>query len=206
LHKVIENDIVLSEIDSAAREVGFDGLQVCLSPLLPMLIQYEEYKTFPTNTTLVNNFVQATDWRVKNYPIFFLKKRGIATLDSRGTRALRSRLERISPSSIVCNAGETIEIQLRATNTGDAIWLPSGARPGTVNIGVIVTGEDGSSSHYRSHLSYVTVVPGMHVDAVVLIPGLDKGTYNVELDLVAEHIAWFRTLGNREVNIRLKVT
>lgn len=206
LHKIVESDIVLSEIYGCARELGFDQLRVGLSPLHAMAVDYEEYAAFPSNAEVVNKFVEVTDWRVKNYPIFFLRKRGTAVIDSRGNEGLRCSLTVTSPLSIVCRPGEPIEITLQAENTGAAAWLASGRKPGMVNIGMIVTREDGSSAFHRSDLSSVPVTPGMHVEAVAVIPGLSQGAYNIELDLFSEYVTWFKNHGSSAVNLRVTVT
>ncbi len=75
LHKVVENDIVLSEIFELAKGVGFDELRVCLGPLHPLVVDYQDYSEFPSKESVVRSYLEVTDWRVKNYPIFFLKKR-----------------------------------------------------------------------------------------------------------------------------------
>jgi hypothetical protein len=78
LHKVLENDIVLNDIMALGREVGFVGMRICLSPLLPHIVDFDDYKRFPAGPAVTEAFLAATNFRVKNYPIFFMQKAGLA--------------------------------------------------------------------------------------------------------------------------------
>jgi len=205
LHKVIENDIVLDEIFKTARSLGFDDLKVCLSPLHPVVVDYSEYSAFPTNPNITNHYLGVTNRRVKNYPIFFLKKSGTASRDSRSINELRAEMAMTGPPTLRCQAGAPIEIRFKVTNTGKSVWLRSGTLPGTVNIGIVANRGDGKAFQFRSHLSDVPVVPGTQLDAVALIGGLEPGDYDLEIDLVSEHIAWFKNLGNRELHVKVEV-
>ncbi len=102
--------------------------------------------------------------------------------------------------------GEKFSIDLRVVNTGSALWLPSGSPVGSVGIGGLISGES-INRPYRSHLSSVRVLPGqvIEVSALFEIP-LSKGKYEITLDLVAEYVSWFKSLGGNELLVRFEVT
>lgn len=205
LHKVIENDIVLKDIFQTAQSLGFDDLKICLSPLHPVMVSYSEYSAFPTNADVANRFLDITDRRVKNYPIFFLKMSGTAPLDSRSINGLGAKLELAERPVTAVESEKPFDIRLKVANVGQATWLRSGISPGAVNIGMVATTSDGRSYQFRSHLSDAPVEPGTQVTEIAHFPGLKPGTYDIELDLVSEHIAWFKTIGSRELHVKLEV-
>jgi SAM-dependent methyltransferase len=205
LHKVIENDIVLEEIFRTAKGLGFDDLKICLSPLHPVFVSHVEYSAFPTNPEVANRYLSITDSRVKNYPIFFLKMSGTAPLDSRSINELRAELELPNQSMIALASERPFEICFKVINVGQATWLRSGISPGAVNIGMVATSTDGRSYQFRSHLSDVPVGSGEQVAAIAHFDGLKAGQYDIEIDLVSEHIAWFKSVGNRELHVAAEV-
>lgn len=205
LHKVVENDIVLDDIMALGLEAGFIGMRVCLSPLLPHIVDLDDYRRFPARSDLTKAFLEVTDFRVKNYPIFFMQKAGVRALDSRSVSGLSARLELRSPAHVVCRAGETLSVQLAAANTGSAVWLPSSPKPGAVSIGYMISGPNGVAMH-RMHLSNLPVAPGERVEASLTLPVMNAGRYEVEIDLVSEYVAWLKTLGSNALNLTIDVT
>ncbi len=107
---------------------------------------------------------------------------------------------------MICAVGAAVEIRFKATNAGQSLWLPSGTTPGAVNVGLIATKEDGTSFQFRSNLSVVPISPMTQINAIAYINGLERGVYDVELDLVSEHVVWFRNIGNRELHVKVEVT
>ena len=205
LHKVIENDIVLEEIFQTAKSFGFEDLKICLSPLHPVMVSHSEYSAFPKSSAIASRYLSITDSRVKNYPIFFLKMSGTAPLDSRSNNGLRARLELPARTAIAIESETAFEIPLKVTNVGQATWLPSGTAPGAVNIGMIATSSGGQSVQFRSHLSHGSVEPGTQLTAIAHFGGLEPGEYDIEIDLVSEHIGWFKDFGTRELHVKATV-
>ena len=204
LHKVVENDIVLDDIEVMARDAGLSDLKVCLSPLLPMMIDYATYKRFPNDPAEAQDFLATTDHRIKNYPLFFLRKAGIASLDSRGMEGLAASITLDSPPTIACRPGDTPEVRVTLANTGQATWLPSSGRQGAVNIGYTVTGRTGTTLH-RTSASIRPVAPGEVVSATFQLPPMEPGRYEVEIDLVSEWVTWFKTIGGQVQTVRIDV-
>ena len=203
---VIENDIVLADIREVALRVGFSELTVCLSPLHPNVVSFEDYTGFPHNIATVTKYVRVTNERVKNHPIFFLRRAGVAALDSRGTQGLRGEIELVSLPHVKLEQGETLKVQLRIKNVGTAVWLPSGSIPGSVSIGGLLLGPNQINKPFRHHLSHDPISPGQTIETTIIpirIP--TPGKFELTLDLVSEHIAWFKSLGGKELTIHLDV-
>ncbi len=199
MHTVIENDIVLAEIRANAETSGFADLRVCLSPMLPMMASFDEYQNFPAEDDIRNRFLNATDWRVKNYPIFFMTKAGIAPRDSRDTNGLSCKLQLQTDTPVTFSQDAVSEVRFSAMNDGSATWLKSGVASGAVNVGYEIIDVSGAAKMYFSHLSSSTTAPGDTVDFVVRIPDLSRGKYSMRVDLVSSEIAWFNTLVGSEI-------
>ena len=45
-------------------------------------------------------------------------------------------------SSYVCKSNENLSLTLIAVNKGSSVWLPSGSTNASVNIGIVVIGEN----------------------------------------------------------------
>ena len=104
--------------------------------------------------------------------------------------------------------GAPIKFRIRATNTGRAIWLPSDAPQGPVRLGSRLLSEEGVwlNAYYScSHFLDRKVSPGETVNFEALIPCPPKGIYILELDLVADGVAWFSRNGATEVQVPLRV-
>jgi hypothetical protein len=105
-------------------------------------------------------------------------------------------------------AGAPIKFGIRATNSGRAIWLPSNAPQGPVRLGSRLLSEEGVwlNAYYScNHFLDRKVPPGEAVDFEALIPCPPKGKYILELDLVADGVAWFCRNGATEVQVPLRV-
>lgn len=203
--KVIENDIVLSDIEKISRDCGFDSLTVSLNPLLPRLVDFKDYVAFPTDARVVEDFIFCADQRVKNYPIFFLHREGERQRDSRDMDQLNGRLECLTPDLARVKAGDSFAIRVRATNTGASVWLPSGVQIGSVSLGGAIVG-DGLAEDFRRALSQAPVDPQQTVEAEIsLIAPASPGRYRITIDLVSEYVCWFKTLNGAELELALEV-
>jgi hypothetical protein len=78
-------------------------------------------------------------------------------------------------------------------------------RQGSVGIGYTINGPNGTSLH-RTHLSHLPVMPGERVEVAFVLPALNVGHHEVEVDLVSEYVAWFKTLGCNALNLTISVT
>ena len=197
-HTVIENDIVISDIWANAQDIGFADIKLMITPLMGMLVDYDQYTNFPIDPKVTSDFIGATNWRIKNFPLFFLHKSISDKPTSVQTEGLGHRIEFVAPENGVRLGRDTPPLRIQISNTGTATWLPSGMTRGAVNIGVLATG-GGKTYQLRSHLSDVSVEPGSRIDADVFVAELPAGQYDLEIDLVSEHVCWFHEYGSETV-------
>ena len=129
--------------------------------------------------------------------------------DSRGTKGLRMEFH------VKAERGEDhVHITGEIRNVGTSAWLPS-TRPitgpasvGDVNIGVHLLDRIGSQNvadYARRELSDIRVEPGKSIAVDFTIPypaGLHR--FTLEIDLVAEHLAWFETLGSAPFRVDIE--
>jgi hypothetical protein len=92
-----------------------------------------------------------------------------------------------------------------AENTGHARWLrgsDGGAAKGDVHLVAHLLGKDGepiSWYHAGAFLPH-DIAPGESVEVEITLPAPDSpGIYELEFDMVSEHLAWFEDLGSSVV-------
>jgi hypothetical protein len=130
--------------------------------------------------------------------------------DSRAPIWLESRLTLLdAPASVVRDAPFTVRV--RAENRGLATWLASGAPPsgvGAVRLGAHLLDAEGEEIDWE----YGETALGrdvLHGKAAELELSLfapeSPGTFDVEIDLLAENVAWFDDLGSPVLTHRLVV-
>jgi hypothetical protein len=74
-----------------------------------------------------------------------------------------------------------------------------------VSIGGLLSGPT-QTTPFRHHLSHDPTSPGQTIETTITpvrIP--TPGQFELTLDLVSEHIAWFKSLGGKELTIHLDV-
>jgi hypothetical protein len=101
----------------------------------------------------------------------------------------------VTPKNIPAETGGTIAVEVVATNTGAAAWLPSDAPNGPVRLGARVLNSSGEildDDYWRSELPFRrTTFPGEVVAFEAEIPWDGTGERILDFDLVAEGVAWF---------------
>ncbi len=209
---VIENDIIMDNIDEWGRAAGFTDLRLAVFTSDQFQTSIEGYNDFlaggVTRTHLYEHMLPFVGER----RIFFLSKGERATADSRERRGLDARLE-IHLDAGPIGAGTAIVGHATATNTGTTHWLASDAVQGPVLIGVHLLDAEGKyldRDYTRIPLprgSGGGVASGEAVafDFELAAPE-SPGDYQLEFDLVAEHVAWFEMNGVPTTLLPLVVT
>jgi hypothetical protein len=207
LNRVIESDIILDDIYNSALNVGFTGMRQCISTLSPMILDFQKARQFRNDEASQHDYINATEWRRVNYPIFFLYKADEQriTNSTRITDKLSGELFFNNTTEKSINIRDLNEIVITAHNSGSATWLPSGSSLGSVNIGIITTDSIGNSIEYRSHLSSNPLLPSDSQTSVIdLCAYRNKNIVTIKIDLVSENVVWFESLGLHALTINVE--
>lgn len=122
---------------------------------------------------------------------------------------LAARLE-VTSAPPSCRLGEAPTLSVRATNTGRSAWSARGGEDGTgrVALGAHLFRGDEEVEWVWSRTSLTSDVPPggtAEIDLAAALP-LEPGEYRVEIDLVAENLAWFEDLGSALAEVSLLVS
>lgn len=206
-HDVLENDIVLANIAAIAMRVGFTEVRV--RPLLDHELSLDEYlaltqrKWAPGVSRSIRRSVQQG---LEGGAIFFLHK-GPMVLDSRGAAGLSHRIE-TTAAAVLARVGEPSRVDVRVTNTGPTRWLAENVGGlGEVKLGAHLYTANGELLNLDFGRSRAPrdIEPGENLSWSIELCFEEPGSYQVELDLVAELITWFETAGSAPVRITVQV-
>lgn len=120
-------------------------------------------------------------------------------------------LEGDRKAATVCRPGEEIHFRLRVENAGRALWPATGEPEtgrGAVHLGahLLLTNEDEVAWDYgRARLPRELSAGESAVVEISLRAPAARGSYVVEFDMVAEHLAWFEDFGSGTLRHELVV-
>ena len=198
---VIENDIIMRTIEGWARAAGFTDLALAIFTSDPFHVSIDEYDDYLAHGATRDRLYDVMAPFVDQRRIFFLSKGSRAIADSRERRGLNATLD-ITLTAATAQAGTTISGSATATNTGTTRWLPSDAPLGPVLLGIHLL--DGGGKYLDRDYARVPLPHGTGAgiasgESVTLTFDLaaptEPGSYQLEFDLVAEHVAWFEMNG-----------
>ncbi len=198
-YKVIENDIVMSDVASAASAAGLSRPQMLVQfqkPVSVPLDLFEQWTSSGEMTRLDAAKVLSTlCGQLTDTQVFYMT-RGAAVLDSRRPEGLAAELTFVS----VVPAGPegTFALRVRIRNCGESVWIGEAGRIGQVNLGCQLMGPGGvveALDYARFPLGVDRLLCGEETVMVVQVR-LPKtpGCY-LRFDLVAEGVAWFEQMG-----------
>jgi cyclopropane fatty-acyl-phospholipid synthase-like methyltransferase len=189
---VIENDIRVAEIRTAALAAGFADMRVAwFSPhaRLYEVAEFDRIAAGKISGSDAKRIVRDIGTDMANIRIFFLYAHGARMLTSENQTGLAAHLE----GNLHYN-GTHLRGILTATNTGRATWLPSGPTRGAVNIGIQLRNPTGTqTAETRLALSFTPVAPGETKSVEIDLPLEASDT--IVIDLVAESVVWFSSTG-----------
>ncbi len=193
---VVENDIDLHAIWQTAERVGFAELRVAAFNVPPFWMSLAELDQFLNGTGPYARWGEQSRRFLTGVRDFFLLKPGAHELDSRRTEGLSGSIEAtlIDPSSI----------RVTVRNTGRARWLSSKETYGGVAVGAHFYDASGHLLQLdpRQELPR-ELEPEQEATVVFELPKLEPGTYTVEIDLVANKVAWFAQIGSTPARVTL---
>jgi hypothetical protein len=129
--------------------------------------------------------------------------------DSANPGVLRATLEVLRPAGPVrVRPGSTVPVRVRATNIGNTRWLCASSDVGQVMLGAHLLDAQRRLlvlDHARTALDHD--VPPRETVEIEIAPFAPAapGRYLIEIDLVAEGLAWFGALGSPTVGFELVV-
>jgi hypothetical protein len=198
--KVIENDVVMTEIFEVGNRLGFSPPQMLVQFQVPLTVPLDTFEQWAAPTELPlhaeRQLLSALRGGLTDSQCFFMTK-GDAPPDSRQAQALAAHISLLSAQPVQAGS-EVFELHFRIQNTGEATWLTEPDRLGQVKLGSQLFCSDGTVrnlDHGRFPLDIETVQPGATIDLVVQVQRPAQAGDYLCFDMVAEMIAWFEHAG-----------
>lgn len=204
---VLENDIDVHAIWSTARAAGFRDLKINAYNIPQHLLSIDQYDDLLAGGVPYLRWAESTRSFLRDVRNFFLYQAGEEVRDSRTVDGLAHTMT--APEAIDVTAGPPIELDVTVANSGSATWLPSAREFGGVSLGVHLLSAAGdviAFDHHWQAVSASVVPPGAELQVHVTMPPLAAGSYLLELDMVANRVAWFAQVGSAARRVRVNVT
>lgn len=197
---VVENDIDIRAIWESAQRHGFADLRLAALNATRFHVSLREYEDLLAAGATYSRWADHTRAFMKNIRDFFLIKAGTMELDSRRTEGLRA--------SIAAQVVDARTIRVTVRNTGTARWLPSTETYGGVAVGGHLYDSSGRLLQLDLPKAHLPGSLAAGEEAVVgfMLPKLEPGAYDIEIDLVANQVAWFAQIGSRPARVPITVT
>lgn len=206
-YNVLENDIVISEIFSIAKEKRFTNISCKL--LCNMAVSLDQYLSLTSNRlnsestkVILDNICKV----MTNKTIFFLYK-GDLIPDSRSHIGLSHSIS-LDHKHFDIVPGEALCLLLRISNNGSATWLNENINDiGVVKIGTHLYNEDNEllTLDFSRHYFSSSTAPGKTVAKNITIRFSDVGVFRLAIDLVSEGICWFENIGSKPQYVTVNV-
>ncbi len=205
---VLENDIVVEELGRLARSCGFRRVSVVPLSLggVPE-VPAEDFSSFLCGRGLYRRWPHQARSLLGGH--FILLYKGPFRATSRRREGLHAFVDLLSGDCARVVAGAQLDLPVRVRNDGEARWLgESNGVPGVTRVGAHLRDANDTMVDYDW---YRLSLPGE------MEPGEEEqltldctapsvpGRYIVEVDMVAEGVAWFAQLGSPTVKLTLDV-
>jgi hypothetical protein len=129
LNRVVENDVNVREIWTAAQAAGFTEIKLALFNPEPVLLPLEEFEDYLSGRDGGERYASDVRRQMQSRRLFFLfKGEAVAPADSRRREGLLAEL-RVKPSSERVAAGKPLRLRVVVKNVGSAVWLPTPQEP-----------------------------------------------------------------------------
>lgn len=202
---VVENDIDIHAIWRDAKGSGFTDLRLAAWNVPPFHVSLEEYEDLLSSGGTLVRWAQWSRSFMRDVRAFFLSKGEVKARDIKRPDGMRAAIE----AEIVGQpaGGAPVQIRARVQNSGTAPWPASDRIPGGVSLG----GHLYESGGRLLDLNFLwrslprELAPGEGVEITFETPPLASGSYILELDCVANEVAWFAQLGSPVTRLVLKI-
>ncbi|HEX7706014.1 MAG TPA: methyltransferase domain-containing protein [Thermoanaerobaculia bacterium] len=201
---VIENDIDIDSIWQTARRFGFTDLRLAAYSVPPFHVSLANYKDLLAAGETYGRWAEWTRSFLQDVRMFFLNKAGSETSDSRRPDGLQCE---IKAAEVKAKAGQPYAIEATVRNSGRSRWLASTEAIGGVSLGFRLYNADGGLAdleYARAPLPRA-LEPDEETVVTAELPPLERGSYILEIDCVANQVAWFAQLGTPAPRITLEV-
>ena len=201
---VVEADIDIHAIWEEARRLGFIDLRLAAFNVPPFHVSLPDYDDLLASGATFGRWAEQTRSFLHDARTFFLTKAGTEDLDSRRAEGLRAVIEATLGG---VRAGEPIPVQVTVRNMGRAKWLESSEPHGGVALGAHLHDNDGRliDLEYARTALPRPLDPGEEVTFDFELPPLEPGRWIVELDCVAERVAWFAQVGSQATRVEIEI-
>ena len=201
---VVEADIDVHAIWESAKRLGFVDLKLAAFHAPPFHLSLREYDNLLAGGDVLGRWADATKTFLHDARTFFLTKAGSEEADSRRAEGLRAAIE-ATPGPL--RAGAPVSVQVTVRNSGKAKWLDSHEPHGGVALGCHLHDAEGrlvDLDYGRAPLPFA-LDPGAEVSFDAHFPPLEHGRWILELDCVAEKVAWFAQTGSTPTRLTVEV-
>ena len=211
---VIERDVDIHQIWRTAQASGFRELRMAVFHEPPYHVSLEEYEDLIGGGLAQERWQASVRGFLHHARSFFLVKAGVEPADSRHAGRLACEIVVAQTGDaggpVIAVAGRPILIDVTVRNTGTATWLPSADSHGAVWLGAHLYDESNRLVDFEAARAPLgspprPVGPGESIDARLSIGPLGAGRHRIELDLVADNVAWFAQAGSRPVDMTIEV-
>ncbi|MGZ5433516.1 MAG: class I SAM-dependent methyltransferase, partial [Thermoanaerobaculia bacterium] len=201
---VVEADIDIHAIWESAKRLGFVDLKLAAFNVPPFHLSLADYDDLLAGGEALGRWAESTRSFLNDTRMFFLTKTGSEEADSRRAEGLRAVIEATMGP---LRAGAPISVQVTVRNTGKAKWLASDEPHGGVKLGCHLHDAEArlvDLNYARAALPFA-LDPGQETSFDAIFPPLDAGRWILELDCVAEKVAWFAQTGSTPTRITVEV-
>lgn len=129
--QVVENDIVVEDLWPVALASGFTEMRIGIFSMLPFHLSLARFEDFLTEKSARSVFAENVGNEMQDQRLFFWSKGKLAPADSRRRKGLHGELV-LQRCDVQVSRDKSLLVEVRATNTSSAIWLPSGEGLGAV--------------------------------------------------------------------------
>ncbi|MCW6037306.1 class I SAM-dependent methyltransferase [Spirulina subsalsa FACHB-351] len=204
-YKVLENDIIISEIFPIALKHGFTDIRLHLFNNIE--ISLDDYESLNnSNRELENKILENARQIMLHRTIFFLYK-GEFFPDSRSHIGLAHCIT-LEKENFNVRKGEPAKIFLKITNIGQAIWLHENINDiGVVKIGTHLYDEEDNliNLDFSRHCFDRNIKPHETIEKSIVVKFDKSGVFKVTIDLVSESICWFENIGSKSKTVTITV-
>jgi len=197
---VIENDIIIEDIARTAQAIGFQDLRLAAFTESPILLDMGTYLRGVERRGgfgFYHRMGKALMAQGYEKRVFVMRKAGETDADSRFPERLGAKVT-VKTHNFDA-ASRTLSAEVSVKNTGNGVWLASGAAAGAVNLAATIMQADGAQRSEAARFPIAVADTPAGVEQVVMvtlqIPESYGEAFVIELDLVSELITWFSEQG-----------